>query len=142
MVFVMFYLAAGDGEEAFWVQLLVMVILATGIGIYGVIKKNKAQYNSIGRQIKRAVRNLSLRGRYISKLSLRRSSEISKSLLRRGRDVIGRLIRRAPELRQTLIRRGGLIRPFHRMAEFITNRRPFFQKFRPKTTANQAVSSI
>jgi hypothetical protein len=34
----LFLLAAGDSEDAFWVQLLVVVILATGVGIYGVVK--------------------------------------------------------------------------------------------------------
>ena len=32
------YLAAGDSEEGFWVQLLVIVLLAAGIGVYGVAK--------------------------------------------------------------------------------------------------------
>jgi hypothetical protein len=34
----MFYLAAGDSEEGFWVQLLVIVLLAAGVGVYGVAK--------------------------------------------------------------------------------------------------------
>jgi hypothetical protein len=34
----LFLLAAGDSEDAFWVQLLVVVILAAGVGIYGVVK--------------------------------------------------------------------------------------------------------
>jgi len=32
------YLAAGDSEEGFWVQLLVIVLLAAGVGVYGVAK--------------------------------------------------------------------------------------------------------
>jgi hypothetical protein len=34
----MFYLAAGDSEEGFWVQLLVIVLLAAGVGVYGIAK--------------------------------------------------------------------------------------------------------
>jgi predicted nucleic-acid-binding protein len=34
----MFCLAAGDNEDAFWVQLLVVVILVAGVGIYGMVK--------------------------------------------------------------------------------------------------------
>jgi uncharacterized protein HemX len=34
----LFISAAGDGEGTFWTQLLVVVILATGVGIYGMVK--------------------------------------------------------------------------------------------------------
>ena len=34
----LFILAAGDNEDAFWIQLLVVVILAAGVGIYGMAK--------------------------------------------------------------------------------------------------------
>jgi hypothetical protein len=32
------YLAAGDNEEGFWVQLLVIVVLAAGAGVYSIAK--------------------------------------------------------------------------------------------------------
>ena len=34
----MIYLAVSDNEEAFWIQILVVVILAAGFGIYGLVK--------------------------------------------------------------------------------------------------------
>lgn len=46
-------LAAGDGEDTFWIQLLVMVILAAGAGVFGVIKKHRARYGSAGNPIRR-----------------------------------------------------------------------------------------
>jgi hypothetical protein len=44
----MFYLAAGDNEETFWINLLVLVILGAGVGIFGLIRKHKARYGSAG----------------------------------------------------------------------------------------------
>jgi hypothetical protein len=44
----MFYLAAGDGEDTFWIQLLVMVVLGAGVGTYGVFKKHKARHGTAG----------------------------------------------------------------------------------------------
>jgi hypothetical protein len=46
-------LAAGDNEEAFWIQLLVIVILAAGVGVFGVIKKHRARYGSARELIRR-----------------------------------------------------------------------------------------
>ncbi len=34
----LFILATGDGEDTFWTQLLVVVVLAAGVGIYGMVK--------------------------------------------------------------------------------------------------------
>ncbi len=74
------YLAAGDGEETFWIQLLVMVILATGIGIFGIIKKHKiarhsknvvsVRYNSATRLLSKMLNGLA-----------RRKSELRQALL-------------------------------------------------------------
>ena len=38
MSFATVYLAAGDSEEGFWVELLVIVILAAGAGVYSIAK--------------------------------------------------------------------------------------------------------
>ncbi len=37
----LFILAAGDSEDTFWTQLLVVVILAAGVGIYGMVKSSR-----------------------------------------------------------------------------------------------------
>jgi hypothetical protein len=77
----MFFLAAGDGEDTFWIQLLVIVILAAGVGVFGVIKKHRVRYGSAGELIGRTL----------------------NGLVRRGRDLAIRRVRRMSELRQALI---------------------------------------
>jgi len=81
------YLAAGDGEETFWIQLLVMVILAAGVGIFGVIKKQRARYGSAGKLIRRFLDAL---GRRVSDF--------------RPFDVVRRCLPQVAQARQALIR--------------------------------------
>ncbi|MFH1369939.1 MAG: hypothetical protein ABII09_01430 [Planctomycetota bacterium] len=74
----MFYLAAGDNEETFWIQLLVIVILAAGIGIFGVIKKHRVRYGSAGELIGRTLNGL-----------VRHTSEIRQALIQAVHRVTG-----------------------------------------------------
>jgi len=42
--FAITYLAIGDSADAFWGQLLVVVVLAAGAGVYSLIRTHKAKY--------------------------------------------------------------------------------------------------
>lgn len=52
-------LAAGDGEETFWTQLLVVVILAAGWGLYSLARKRAKQ------KVSRVGRYSQAQGRYV-----------------------------------------------------------------------------
>lgn len=107
-------LAAGDGEDTFWIQLLVMVILATGIGIFGVIKKHKAKHGSAGRMFGRTLEGF-----------VRRWQSINKSL-------VGRI----SQLRQ------ALIRTFRRTTGIIKDSCLLLSKMILKTTANRSKTAV
>jgi hypothetical protein len=77
----MFYLAAGDGEETFWIQLLVLVILAAGVGFFGVIKKHRVRYGAAREIIRNKLNGIVRRGRDIAILWSRLISEIREALI-------------------------------------------------------------
>ncbi len=105
----MFFLAAGDGEETFWIQLLVIVILAAGVGVFGVIKKHRARYGAAGKFARQILDSL-----------VNRTSELRQSLLpaiRRTQTKLGRIFKL------------GIAGP---ETEPITSRKPAIQPNAPK----------
>lgn len=85
----MFYLAAGDSEETFWIQLLVLVILAAGVGVFGIIRKHRVRYGSAGSFARHIFNGLVRHGRDLARLSAkprakwqaRRMSELRQALV-------------------------------------------------------------
>jgi len=63
------YMAAGDGEETFWIQLLVLVILAAGVGVFGIIRKHRVRYGSAGSFARHIFNGLVRRGQDLARLS-------------------------------------------------------------------------
>jgi hypothetical protein len=78
---VMFYLAAGDGEETFWIQLLVLVILAAGVGVVGIIKKHGGRYGSARSFARHIFNGLVRRGQDLAKWRVRRMSELRQAFV-------------------------------------------------------------
>lgn len=77
----MFYLAAGDGEETIWIQLLVLVILAASVGVVGLIKKHRGRYGSVGFFARHIFNGLVRRGQDLAKWQARRMSELRQALV-------------------------------------------------------------